>query len=272
MLQFVQFTMKLAVTIVLGAAATADVYDLGDITGGGNGTGNGQYGLGIRPQDGTAVAPDHWGGWTTHGSVFTPTDGSNGTANLPYVDGVLLPRGVTQISSSGLTFSFPSTGGMTYDAIRSGVAYVHSQSGTWPINLEDQFGTSRPGVGFHANAGITYDLQELRAAGLSFDAVSGMAGFNREDSVVPSGNLEIWVLVDGVQRYRQYFAPGVRMYESFSIPLDGADHFLTFASTDYNSSNTGDHAVIADAMLVPEPSAALLAGAAIVFLFRRGGR
>ncbi len=272
MSQFVQFTMKLAVTIVLGAAATANITDLGDIAVGGDGSGSAPIGTGVRSGDGTLVDSTTYGGSSYGPFGFHPTDGSNGSANLPYVDGVFVPRGSTVITSGGTTFQFPSTSGYRYDAIRNAAAvYDNYYQHTWPIQLSDQPGVDRRGVGMHSNNGITYDLADLRQDGYVFDGVHGVAGISDQALPNPSPSIEAWVIVDGVQQYHQTFLDAGLTWEAFTVPLSANAQRLTIAITDHNHNNSADWGVFADLALVPEPNSVLLL-VVVAGLCRRVGR
>lgn len=223
-------------------AARADDLDLGDMVVGGDGTGTGQVGAGMRITTATLVPPTTWGGWNIPGALFTPT------AQLPFVDGLFLPDETTQIDSSGATFDFPDTEGSRYDAIRNAAAMYSGQLNLLrPIQLPDQPGVERRGIGIHANAGITYDLDAIRAAGNRPRAVEGVAGLNNDNS---RAAIEAWILVDGELRFHAQFTGSGKRVMPFSILLAPRDRFLTFASTDFNREPVADHAVFADAVLV----------------------
>lgn len=252
-------------------ASGATIYDLGDIAVGGDGTGSAVPGLGLDTDTANFVPPDTFGGYSTNAPFFRPADGSGGSANLPFVDGVFVPRGVTQIDSTGRTFPFPSTGGGHFDAFRNAYAVFDRDvqpppPRLIPIQLADQPGVNRRGLGIHSNSGITYDLAALRAAGAIFDAVRGVAGMNY-DSVGTTGKVVIWVLVDGVPLYQQEFPNSQGTCEAFWLSLAPSDRFLSFVATDYSGSTQYDHSVIADAALVPEPTSLLFMALGGLFVF-----
>lgn len=253
------------VAAFLTEAAPAGTHrDLGDMAVGGDGTGSATPGLGLLVTTGQLIPPEQFGGSSAGGPLFIQTDGSNGTAALPFVDGVFLPHGTTQIDSTGRTFAFPGTSSRRYDALRHGYAlYEGDPPGLKPIRLNDWPGVDRPGLGLHANSGITYDLAAIRAAGIPVMGVDGVAGLNFDSY---QGAVEVWVLVDGQQRFRQAFLSGGD-FGRFSLPLTSTDQYLTLVATDYNGSPAGDHAVIAEpVLLVPEPTG--LACLAVVAVLR----
>jgi hypothetical protein len=254
-------------SVLLGLAAPARAQiDLGDIAVGGDGTGSAQQGLGLRVTDGQFVPPTEFGGSYWFGSsLFLPTPG------LPYVDGVFSPNSTTTISSTNMTFAFPDTGGWVWDTLRNAGA-VYEPDVNPPhlhlIQLGDQPGMNRKGLGIHANQGITYNLDALRTSGATFDRVAGVGGLNFSALQAP-GDFELWILVDGVESYHQIFANNALTYEPFSIDLSSGSHFLTIATTDYDYSNYADHAVIADLRLLPEPGALAMLGVLAVLARRR---
>lgn len=224
---------------------TVEYLDLGDMVGGGDGSGNGTPGVGVNQSSGAAVAPGVFGG-SLGGSaaVFNATDGQGGHANLPFVDGVFLPRDLTQITRGGATFLFSPDSGSRYDAIRSDVALFDG-----PIQTLDRPGVQRAGIGMHANAGITFDLDAIRAAhpGRVIRAFEAVVGVN-EFAAFQVTAFEAWLLVDGQPAYRRLFDGNAARIDWLDIPLPANAHRLTLAATDAGSP-TWDHAVVADARL-----------------------
>lgn len=245
----------------MAAGAHAQL-DLGDIAVGGDGSGATPVGTGLRITNGQLVSPLVWGGSSYQSSsFFLATDGSNGTADLPYVDGVFFPKHTTTISTSGLSYAFGGNGGYRWDALRNAAALYETYPPPvlYPIRLGDQPGVDRLGLGMHANAGVTFDLSAIRNSGAVFDAVAGVGGINFS-ALVPGwyADFTLWIVVDGTLRYQQSFVHDGLTYEAFNVPLSATDHFLTIATTDADFNNQADHAVLADLRLVPEPTAGLL--------------
>ena len=262
---------RFVVALTLGAVASASIVDLGDITVGGNGAGSGPVGAGLSTGNGTIYDAHTYAGNSYGPFQFIRTDGSGGTANLPYVDGVFVPHGTSQITSAGLQFPFPDTNGKRWDAIRNAAAFVHSDTHVlYPIQLPDQPGVDRRGIGIHANNGITYDLARLRNDGYVFDAVSGIAGINYDALNDPSPSIETWIIVDGQVLFDQPFRTiGGLTYRPFNLTLPSNAQRLTVVVTDLNENTDADHGVIADFALVPEPAALLLVAVGLAAARRR---
>jgi NPCBM/NEW2 domain len=237
--------------------------DLGDLVAGGNGCGA-KGTLGINPRDGKSVAATTFAGSGSGAPSFKGCDGIGGKANYPMVDGVMTINGTSVINSLGGAFAFPATGSAsTWDAVRNDVSLIDSGSLVTVIQLNDQPGVNRDGIGIHSSAGVTFDLAEIRAhySGATTLRLDGVAGLNYESCV--GANVEIWVIVDGVLKFQGAFLNGGD-HQAFSIPLGNTERFVTLACTDQNLSNGCDHGVIADATLVidapvPDCNANLLA-------------
>ncbi len=232
------------------ALLTVEQLDLGDIAAGGDGYGAATDGLGLHIATGQIVDPDTFGGATSGGPLFTATDGTGGAVDFPLVDGVFLPNGTTQIRTDGSTFDFPATDGNNWDAIRNAAAhYGFTTPELQPIQLADQPGVDRRGLGIHANAGITFDLEAIRNTGHYVNQFTGVAGINFTAVDGPYADFTVWVLLDGEVRYEQSFSWDGLTYEAFSVPIMESDEFLTIATTDFNAWFHTDQAAIADATL-----------------------
>ncbi len=130
----------------------------------------------------------------------------DGAVDFPFVDGVFIPNGTTQIQSDGSAFDFPNTAGDTWDAIRGAAAlYAETTNSVRPIQLADQPDVDRRGLGMHSNTGITFDLEALRDAGHKFNRFVGVGGINFTASGNSGTDFTLRVLVDGEVRYQQAF-------------------------------------------------------------------
>ena len=227
-------------SVQLSAESTID---LGDLIGGGDGSGDGVSGSGINPINGAVVSPVVWGG--DHHNV-----GRTFVELNDVVHALFIPQGSTKISSTGLFFNFPDHGNAdSWDALRDGVSTLETTGQVRPIFLPDG-SVTKTGVGIHANMGVTFDLDVIRdghnssCPSMRFSAIAG----GQLGSMNPVG----WVLLDGNQMFSQVLGQGTAL----DIPIEGA-RFLTLASTDGDGAYTNDKAYFANAIISiedPPPS------------------
>lgn len=213
---------------------------LSDIVGGGDGRGSGKRGSGIHVQTGQlqteplgvlADGPDR---------QFRRVDG-------PWIDGVVIPKGITQVSSSGLEVEFPSTSGQAWDAVRNGP--VQSQKST-RIAEVDYSEEEHSLLGLHANAAITFDLTPFREAlgqkDLRFQSTVGYGG--RPEGAATAA--DFYVLLDGefIVTYTR-LGPSSGSIE-LSIPIPATARFLTVASTEGSDGIGHDQIFLGDPCVV----------------------
>lgn len=233
------------------ASRAAEIHlRLGDIVGGGDGCGIAPTARGINPRDGKLAKENAFAGSGGVGPTFKAADGVGGKVNYPLVDGVMNINGTSQIDSLGGTFAFPATqNATTWDAIRNDVALLDGGGAPLAMQLNDQPGVDRGGIGLHTNCGVTFDLAAIRAqyGGAQLLRTEGVGGLNWE--ACTNANVDLWIVVDGALRFHQPFLYGGD-FMKYSIPLADTDRFLTIAGTDNNQSDGCDHGVVADAILV----------------------
>jgi hypothetical protein len=226
------------------AGSTSTLLLLGDMLVGGDGTGSGTFGAGLDVRTGAIVPPSVFGGTSSGGPSFITTNGTGGAANLPFVSGVFVPNGLTQIDALGRKFTFPPTTGISYDALRNGVAvYDDSVHHAWPIRTVADPNTLPLGIGLPSNAGVTFDLAAIRAAhpGTMFGILAVLPSLNME-ALAAGATAETWVLLDGMVMSHAVLDPNVPFVQvSGPVPL-GAFRYLTFATTDADGS-AADHVV-----------------------------
>ncbi len=152
-----------------------------------------------------------------------------------FVDGTFIPdgsRGPVQVDSSGHTFDFPKTLGVTMgpiwarsfkpsEKLKNDANYwIHS--GDFGYGLMPQ---RRGLLGMHANVGITFDLDALRKkhkqAVVRFETVAGKTLKTSADC---------WVLVDGQVRWKATELKGSTWL--VKVDIKPGDRFLTLVSTD----------------------------------------
>ncbi|HOK67368.1 MAG TPA: FecR domain-containing protein [Anaerohalosphaeraceae bacterium] len=212
---------------------------LADIAGGGNGLGTGLHGSCIDtttgrwkadsylPTDSTTIRP---------GTHMVSDHQYHPVRDNPFIDGVFIPDGEfgpVQVTSRGHLFrDFPDTSSLGW----GGIIYPDQTLLTRPIRLNKvQYGIPGKGALFmHGNAGITFDLEKIRAAypGMirEFRAVYGIADEYLDGGGCPA-YADFWVLVDGQVRFVRKGVQ-VRQGGTISVPLSNQDRFLTLVTTD----------------------------------------
>lgn len=217
--------------------------DLADIVGGGDGSGSGVSRDGIDPR--TAARTTENAGLLTDikTNQFAPS-------KFPFVDGLFIPDGgdgttPIPISSTGITIDgVPDTSGEAWDAVRNGP--VASQYSTLQAGMD--FATEGHSLlGLHANAGITFDLQAIRAAnhqdGLTLTANVGYFG----ESGDYIADASIYFDGEQVAKFPQLRrADGLRPID---IAIPASTRFLTLLSTDGRNGIAHDQICFADPKL-----------------------
>jgi hypothetical protein len=223
--------------------------DLADIVGGGSGFGTGQRYACIDPATGqlrTLYRHEQRRGET--GYVTVPA--------RAVIDGVFVPPGKggsTQVSSAGHHFQFPpAAGGMWFVEIGHGGVANPDDSRPVPLVLGEQtYGQGRnPALLMHANVGITFDLDAIRATlngthVSSFTARCGVSYRVRETGDPVS---EFYVLVDGRLRFYREIAMRSPEVPRAQVPLTAGDRFLTLVCL-AGQENHGDWSFFGDPAL-----------------------
>lgn len=207
--------------------------NLADIVGGGNGFGTGRIEYGVDPLTGKAV------------EKITPRYSIKGSGTYenvswsPYIDGVFVPdggNGHVVVSSRGDSFDdCPDTNNEFWTEITNGGQLSDPVELTPPkFRLQDRVcGTlENPAIFMHANLGITFDLQAIRAMlpRLKITGFSSLAGIS-ENGPKRIPYADFWVLVDGQIRFSKTGADGKATYP-VSIEISDSDRFLTLMVTD----------------------------------------
>ena len=198
-------------------------------------------GAGIDIRAGTLVASGMRGGdFDSNRSLFRKIrDG--------YVDGVFVPNGVTQISSTGLTVEFEDTnaGGIS-DAVRDGISSMDASGTAHPIDVQAPTSSlayqapQRFGLGLGPNAGITFDIAALRRENPDFYLVNLVAleGMSRESP--RSASVRLRILIDGVEipfADKLFETPGASA--AVSVDLQTAERYVTLVSTSTSDAGNG---------------------------------
>ena len=234
----------------LGAAITGlpqDAVDLADVVAGGDGSGQAPAGKGIDPRSGTAT-----------------TDRANFLADLklnqytrttnPLVDGVFVPDGgeggqtPVTVSSTGITVTgLPKTSGASWDYVTKGPFALLQQTVLGGVNYAQP---PHSMLGLHANKGVTFDLDAVRAARpgrklLRFSAVAGNGGVGRAD---------FHVYLDGKPKASQIGITEIGRVYPIDLDLADGDRFLTLIATDGAGDIGSDQIFFGDPKLVLAPS------------------
>jgi autotransporter-associated beta strand protein len=219
---------SLLTACIVMPAEGAFVLDLADIVGGGNGTLPGTGGS---------------------GGIAAPV--AFASSALSVVDGTFMPNvnsaTPATISSTGLTFDFSAETSYStpYDAFYNGSTGIDnpsSQAGLPNFAGDANFHSL---LSSHATKGITFDLNDVRAAGKSANLFTAYIGDSR---LKPGGSVSYYVVVDGVLKANRN---DITNSEDFvAVPLSATDRFLTLVMTDARIADiNSDHGYFGDAFL-----------------------
>jgi len=208
--------------------------NLADIVGGGNGKGTGKLNWGISLKNGQAFRFPATGIFYTSGHPFQPCPQIRG------IDGVFIPNGSYRpnvISSTGLIFSkCPKTSGTCFGGpANSGkfLEIVNQQTFTARLNGVT-FGTSRdPALSIHPNAGISFDLDEIRRdhPNIRIERFTALCGIPKDLPQIRSSSADVWILVDGVVTMQLHYPLEQHVVNKVDVPIPAQARFLTLAST-----------------------------------------
>jgi hypothetical protein len=208
--------------------------NLADIAGGGNGRGTGTLDRGIDSGTGQAFKGPATTIRLTRRNAFQPSSPFRG------IDGVFVPNGASGpvvISSTGLIFSeCPRTMGSYYGGpANSGKLFDIPSRQTYTARLNGiSFGTSaHPALTLHPNAGITFDLDQIRQDNPStqIDRFTAVCGIPKDLPQAQFSSADAWVLLDGVVRLHSHYPVDRYIIEKVDIPLPAQARFLTLVAT-----------------------------------------
>ncbi len=234
---------------------------LADLVGKGNGLGSGQTNVYLDPIEGYKE------------SLYCNGSGKGNeyralVAN-PYIDGLFIPDGSKRqiISSQAHEFAgCPKTNGECYTTLGAnpdqGVWATSMRNGIVQFNGQQYGAKSHPCIVMHANLGITFDLNAIRAIcpGIEmarFVSKIGIADFKEQTGC----NADFWVLIDGQVRESKRNFTRKDVLRDISIELSPSDRFLTLVTTDggdidrigaYQRSFTCDWCVFVEPALIIE--------------------
>jgi len=229
--------------------------NLADIVGGGNGRGSGTMDSGIDVRTGEAFRRPATTIRRDRQNEFLPTPQFYG------IDGVFVPNGAlgpVVISSTGLTFSeCPDTLGSYYGGpANSGKIYDIPSRQIYTVRLNGiRLGTSRhPALNLHPNAGITFDLDEIRQKNpdVRIERFTAVCGIPKDLPQWPFSPADVWVLLDGVVHLHLRYSAAWSKVEKVDVPIPAGTRFLTLVTTcrgraDYSWMFFGDPFLESDA-------------------------
>ena len=229
--------------------------DLADIVAGGDGT-SGKSGRGLDPLTGNPtemkVGPN----------IVGSRDYHKVTA-VKFIDGVFVPDGrdgSVQLDSAGHNFALPKTCGRTDHVIFAETVEVLASTqramslSRTPLvdNLSAALTRSHPQLYMHANAGITFDLEAIRASQAGCRPTRFQTMVCTERSGQPAAAMSAWVFLDGqlcFQRQSFHLRDG---YFGIDIPVPPGARFLTLVATDADMDINSDHVIFHCPQLVME--------------------
>ncbi len=236
------------------ANAEATTVDLADIVGGGNGHGTGTYPNGYNLATGEqGLAGD---GYSGNGfQTVTPTNSFINGVFVPNVSGTN-----TQITTTGINVDIAGvTASSQWFGVRNSAADTGSNNGILGgVNYDNVDGHTL--IQMHADGGITFDLDAIRAANpggdlTTFTTLAGLATSG-------SGEAGFRIYLDGILKRSENIASDqIGVGYSISQAITSSDRFLTLVSTDNNGFSC-DGIIFADPRLtfaiIPEPSSLIL--------------
>ncbi len=208
--------------------------DLADLVGGGDGSGSGQLEQGIDLATGEVLNPSPTEIEWVRQNVYTETPTFYG------VDGVFVPNkalGRVVVSSTGLLFSkCPETHGSYYGGAANSGTYrdLVSKTDYTARLLGVGYGSARhPALRLHPNAGITFDLQELRQDNPDFTlsrftAVCGIPKQIPEPRFSPA---QVWILLDGQEVMHLDFPIENPSTQFIDVEIPTGSRFLSLVAT-----------------------------------------
>ncbi len=237
--------------------------DLVDILGKGSGFGSSREDVCIDPRTGLVSSK------ITFDNRFATEYRYHQITNIPCVDGVFVPLGTNKpevISSKGHIFiDSPTTSGcywsdISNNPVTSMNSFYDKDPDIEPAKCNNIiYGSDlHPAITVHANAGITFDLDQIRAmnpgARISgFSTICGVSDtLNRADRY-PDQVADMWILLDGETIHNVQI--GTKKTSTL-VEMEIMDNhkFLTLISTEGPDGTGGDWTFFGDAGLMLEPN------------------
>jgi hypothetical protein len=208
--------------------------NLADIVGGGNGLGTGRLDQGIDLGTGQLTSTPTAAIRLTRRNGFRPSPQCRG------VDGVFVPNGAlgpVVISSTKLLFSqCPETMGSFFSGpTNSGKFFdVPSQKMvTAKFNGVSYGSPNHPALNLHPNAGITFDLDQIRQdhSDIKIDRFTAVCGIPKDKPQPQFSSADVWILLDGTVSLHLRYLPGQSVAEKVDVPIPAQTRFLTLVAT-----------------------------------------
>ena len=209
--------------LVFSCPVPAQVLDLADIVGGGDGTGVGtNSGISVVTGDATV----------RHASLLTAPVNVYTTSNNPLIDGVFIPDG----GPGGSAVITVSSTGTTVTGVADTTGFGTASQNTWDHiwnGLNTGTSTSLAGsvLGVHANKGITFDLDAIEAAnsGLQVTSTNLTAAMGTFSPL--AGSVDFYAFVDGVPIATTSIATRDSTVAFGSIPIAPDASYLTLITS-----------------------------------------
>ena len=231
------------------ARLEGDGLNLADIVGGGNGLGTGTFRNAIDPRTAKVQTRDF-------GNLGNVVTNRFVESQFEFIDGVFIPDGddgkaEITVSSSGIKITgLPNTSGKAWDMIRNGpVASQHSPE----LDGIDFTKNGHSLIGLHANAGITFDLREMRRR-----LLDSKSGESRELRFITKlgyfgaeGNnfADAWIFLDGAKVFEHRKLRRVDGIQKVDFEIPDTAEFLTLVSTDGGNGYGMDQIGFGDPMI-----------------------
>ncbi len=212
--------------------------DLADVVGGGNGSGNGTFDAGINPGTGELIAA----GTANPGTVTGP---GYHTVALDYVDGVWIPGvnagGQMQIDSTGTTVGYPNRDARSWGYLRNGPTGGVSTV----LGGVDYATEGHSLIGAHANKGVTFDLDAIRAANPGMEVGQFTTTYGKVTGA--GGNIDFNVYLDGRLMYG--IGGNLTAGTPIQVGISANDRFLTLVASDGGDTYSYDQVIFGDPQL-----------------------
>lgn len=227
------------------SALDGKVIDLADIVAGGNGFGSGAKGSGIHPVTGKPTTGD-----VGFIEIKQP-DQLIAVSDSPFIDGVFVPKSQTAtITSTGLAISdVLPTSGQTWDYFKFGPSSGFTAN---TIDGTDFNAAPQSMLAMHANKGITFDLQAMRAAyefqSSRFQTLFGHGGAKDQS------RLDVCVYVDGKRVVEERDFQAQQKGLPIDIELSDTARFLTLMVTEGGQGISHDQAILGNPRIVLDRS------------------